>query len=82
MSVTKEFSSSKPQKLTKWNDMTCPFFSKTYWDFKLVPMNTTKTNVALWWPIKLIPSISRGLNKKEMYLWAKLYCKVPQVRVE
>ena len=28
-------------------------------------------------PIKLILAISRGLNRKEMYLWMKLYCLMP-----
>ena len=40
---------------------------------------TTKTKVVLWQPIKLIPVINRGLNRKKMFLWAKLYCKMPQV---
>ena len=28
---------------------------------------------------QLIPVICKGQNRKEMFLWAKLYCKVPQV---
>ena len=79
MSVAKTFSSSKPKKLTKSHDMTRPTFSKLTRTFNLCQWTQTKTKVVLWQPIKLIPVISRGLNRKKMYLWAKLYRKVSRV---
>ena len=74
MSVAKTFSSSKPTKLTKSHDMTRLTFSKRTRTFNLCQWTQTKTKVVLWQPITSIPVISRGLNTKKMYLWAKLYC--------
>ena len=75
--VATEFRSPEPQKLTKSNDMTRSTFSKLTWTFKLHQWTQTKTKIPLWQRIKLILVMSRGLNRKEMYLWAKLYCIMP-----
>ena len=77
MSVAKEFRNSMLQKLMKSHDMTRPTFLKVIGTFKFHQWTQTKTKVPLWQPIKLIPVISRGLNRKEMNLWAKLCCIVP-----
>ena len=79
MSVAKEFRSPKPQKLTKSQDMTRPTFSKLTGTFKLHQWTQTKTKVPLCQLMKLMLVINRGLNRKEMYLWAKLCCIMPPV---
>ena len=56
-----------------------PTFSKLTATFKLHQWTQTKTKVPLWQPIKLIYVISRRLNRKEMHLWAKLHCIMPQL---
>ena len=68
-----------PQKFTKSLDMNSPTFSKLTGTFNLCQCTQTKTKVVLWQVFKLITVISRGLNVKEMYLRAKLCCKVPLV---
>ena len=73
----KKFRSSRPQKLTKSHDMTPHTISKLTGTLKLHQWTQSKTEVSLWQHTKLIPVISRGLNRKEMCLWAKLYCIVP-----